>query len=106
MTSRPLTRESSIKNNFLFLTIVFVELSFNLTPKLLIFCEGSIKVRLRNGFLSIQVQNFYSLVLHNLEQLATPESGTGTTKSASISVSFASSEPSFFLYSYAHLPFD
>ena len=35
---------------------------------------------------------------------AFPESGTGTTKSASILVSFASSAPNLFLYSYAHSP--
>ena len=37
---------------------------------------------------------------------ALPESGTGTIMSASIFVSFASSIPKFFLYSYTDLPFN
>ena len=37
---------------------------------------------------------------------ALPESGTGTTTSVSIFDSFANSNPSLFLYSYAHSPFN
>ena len=36
---------------------------------------------------------------------AFPESGTGTTKSASTLLSLANCSPSLFLYSYAHSPF-
>ena len=52
----PLTIESSINIIDLFFIDDLFELSFNFTPKLLIFCFGSIKVFQRNDFLLIQVQ--------------------------------------------------
>ena len=56
-----------------------------------------------NDFLLNQVQNVFG-VFRIPKAAGTPESGTGTTKSAFKSVSFASSIPKFF-YIHKHIYF-